>query len=203
MAETHHRQALRIFEESHDRRKIGWGWHNLGVALRYQEKYSEAINCYSKAATLLSELKDDHHWSMTQIGLGVTYFALDDKESAIACYYGAESIALKLHNLVQLAMIQGNLGLALMRQGYLDKAEQRFIKAIELYHSLGDQAWELQVTDGLAMTYMKQGEFAIAIRLLEEAIGKLAQIIESRHYDYLNRSLNFHLELARENSADF
>lgn len=128
-AEVHHRQALEIFEESHDRRKMGWSWHNLGVALYYQEKYSEAMDCYSKAATLLSELKDDHRWSMTQIGLGITYLALGDKESAIDCYHRAESIAQRLHDLMQLAMVQGNLGVVLMQHGNLEKAELRFLQA--------------------------------------------------------------------------
>ena len=55
---NHHRQALKIFEQNGDQRRVAWSFQNIAIALQRQDNLEEAFDYYEKAVTILTRIGD-------------------------------------------------------------------------------------------------------------------------------------------------
>lgn len=200
-AENLHAQALALFEQRGDLRKMAWSIQNLAIAQYGQKQFREAISNYHKAATLLKQASDYYHWSVTQVNLGLAHYSLGEPETAIAFYQEAKLVAQRLHDTLQLGRIYTNLGLAYYALQTYTMAEESFTNSIYFYESIGDKSRVLNATDGLAMNYLAQRNYSAATTVLTGAIALLPQIADEPTYAYLFHSLQTHLQEALAGQA--
>ncbi len=196
-AEALHRSALAIFQQNHDIRRSAWSLQNLALALRMQKKFDEAFISFQQAADALKQIGDLYHWAVVKMNLGAAYFHYEMPQIALLHYQEAEYQAVLNRDVLQLANVCNCLGLDYLKLKQFTEAEQYFTKAISLFKKLADDEWRLNNMDGLAMVYLAQGKFIQAQQLLESAIADLHLITESASYEYLDKSLNEHLEQAK------
>ncbi len=191
-AERYHRRALALFEQQQDQRRIAWSLHNLAYTLHEQRQYTDAIALYKRSAQMLSTIGDKYHLGIVLLNLGLTHTVLEIFEEAIKYYLEAELILQKHQNKLHLAKLYTNLGLTFYFAQQYKEAEQSFKRSIEFFTSLQDISWRLNAMDGLAMTYLAQGETGAAQSILQQAIGDLPKIQGNASYTYLRESLNKH-----------
>jgi tetratricopeptide (TPR) repeat protein len=197
-AENLHRKSLHLSEKQGDKRGIAWYLQNLGYALRGQERFAEAIDCFERAAAMLDSLQYTYHWAIVQMNIGLLYYYQDQPGEALRSHLQALDVFRKASDNLYLAKVHTNLGLAYWALHKWPQAEQAFLSSINLYASLGDESWRLNAVDGLAMTYLAQKLYAKAIAVLEPALVALPAIVKMPNYDYLHGSFTKHLREARE-----
>lgn len=200
-SENYHRKSLTHFKAQNNLRGIAWAYQNIAYALREQRKLQVAVELYQKSQQILKEISDRYHYAFVTLNLGTTYLYMNDPVSAMTFYTEAETIFTQLHNQLYLAHIQNNIGLCYLKLEKFTQARIQFTRASNLFDELGDMGWSLNAMDGLAMTYMAMQEWETAATLLKKAIAKLPEIVGSRNYNYLQRSLAKHLQEANQKSA--
>lgn len=132
------------------------------------------------------------------MNLGIAYLTLQQPELALSCFLKTESTAHTLHDTLQLARSQNNLGVTFLALAKYVQAENAFLAAIELFDKLGNEGWRLNEFDGLAMVYIAQKQYQKAIEVLKEALSALPKIKETPNYQYLSKSLRTHLAEAKK-----
>ena len=172
-AEAHHRAALATFERNGDTRKLAWSMQNLGLALRGQKQFDEAIMTFRNASSSMKDLGDLHHWATAYMNLGITYYFSGANNRAIDCYLEVELILNRLHDRLRIADLHVNLGLAHLANNAHENASNSFLSAIRLFDELGIQSMVVNSMDGLAMSYIAENKFDQAIHVLEDAIALL------------------------------
>ena len=70
--------------------------------------------------------------------------------------------------------------------------------SIRLFGELKDESECLNAMDGLAMTYLAQGEYGKASIVIQQALDMLPKIKDMPNYDYLFNSLINHLQEAKQ-----
>jgi tetratricopeptide (TPR) repeat protein len=150
--------------------RIDIAYNNLGVVLRDQGKFDEAISHYREAIRLRGNNAEAHY------NLGIVLADQGKFDEAISHY--REAIRLK-HNYVK---AHNNLGYALAAQGKFDEAISHFREAIRLEDNY------VEAHNNLGIVLAQTGRF-------EEAIQQLRRALElDPHYAAAERNLNLALQ---------
>jgi tetratricopeptide (TPR) repeat protein len=197
-AEAFHRQALQLFEQLGDTRKVAWTLQNLARAFQGQRQSQTAIDYYQKAATLLLDLNDSYHWAYVQMNLGTTYCDAGQPAAGTGCYQNANRVFTNLNDKLNIAKTNTGIGLGYWLQGLFHQAEVAFCRSIEQFAAVQDESGRLNAVDGLAMTYLSCQKYTQATTILEQALADLPRIREAPNYQYLQQSLTRHLVQAKE-----
>ncbi len=195
--ETYHRKALEVFEVEGDLRKIARGLTNLANILRGQGKFQEAVIYHQRVATVFEDLGDVYHLAIVQMNLGIAYHQHGKADQAITHYQKANAVFRKLYDKINLAHNCTNLGISYLTCRQITEAEENFHEAMAVYKEIGETGWHLNAMDGLAMTLLADQRYDQAGNVLEQALTTLPAVRDSSNYNYLNRSLNEHLNEAR------
>lgn len=198
-AEVLHRQALLLFEQQEDNRRIAGSIQNLAYALRGQKRFEEAVSYYQQAAKMLQQLSDPHSLAIVQMNLGTTMASYLNKPfEALNHYKQAEDIFKRLHDKLNIAKVNTGLGLGYLGLKQYKEAENAFLSSIRLFAELHDDSLRLNATDGLVMTYLASGQYEQASQVAEQALQELPKISDAPNYAYLFQSLTQHLGEARQ-----
>jgi tetratricopeptide (TPR) repeat protein len=197
-AQAYHEQALAIFEQANDQRRMAWSLQNLAVALQGQTASVEAILLYQRAATILQALGDTYHVAMIEMNLGLNYYRLQQPAEGLPYLLKAATHFHLCGDTLNIAKVETNLGLCHYGLRNYPAAEQAFSTAINAYNQLGDTAWRLNAVSGLGMTYVAAQEYHKAIDLLVPALGEIEQIKEHPYYDSIRTYLQQYLAEARQ-----
>ena len=197
-AEMWHRRALEIRQASGDQRRVAWSLLDLTHALCRLERFAEAIDYYQQAIAILDTLGDVYHWSHAQLNLGLVYFYTGEIKKALTHYTLAEVEWRKHKDLLNLAKLYTNCGLAYLAINNATDAEHSFQMSIHLYEQLVDDQERLNAIDGLAMALLEQNKFSAAADILEQGLAELPRIASAPTYNYLLQSMTQHLEEAQQ-----
>ncbi|MFN8493006.1 MAG: tetratricopeptide repeat protein [Caldilineaceae bacterium] len=201
-AEALHRQALLLFEQQGDKRRIAGSMQNLASTLGGQKKFTEAITHYQQAMQMLEPLGDVHSLGIIHMNLGTTLaFYLNRPADALLHYRQAELIFKRLHDPLNIAKINTGLGLSYLGVKEYKEAENAFLRSIKLFAELKDESLRLNATDGLVMAYLAMGQYEHAQQVAEQAVRELPAISNAPNYHYLLRSLTQHLTEAQQGSS--
>ncbi len=197
-AEYFHHKALQIFKTIQNHRHIAWGLHNIAYAIRWQNRFEEAIELYHQAIKLLEEIEDRNHCAIVQLNLGNALLYANQTDKAITYLHLAEHTFSQLGNQLQLARIETNLGLAYLNQNRHSEAQHAFQGSINRYKLMDEKAWCVNSMDGLAMSYIASAQYNKAIKVLNEALELLSKVADTDNYDYLCKSVNQHMSEAKQ-----
>ncbi len=193
-AEAHFREALALWEEEGDLRRIARSVRDLGTALYCQRRYDEARACLQRALGLFDQVGDPVHRAVTQMNLGIVHMVSGQERQAVELFRQAEGIFRDTGEMTSLAQLYSNFGYAYRRLGRLSEAAQAYSQAIQTWGELGNVASLVNAMDGLGLTYRAQGNTAQAAATFQDALERLEAIREHPRYARLHGMLSGHLQ---------
>lgn len=197
-AAEHFRQSLILWEETGNQLMIARRLRDLGPALRAQQRYTEAIDCYARAIALFGEFQEPAQQAVTRMNLGVVYTELREVEQAVALYRLAEPIFQQMGDERQLAMLYYNLGLAYDAGQQIEQAQAAFLTSIAHGLNSGDVAFLIDTVEKLIAIYITLPQHTEVLFALQQGRGLLKEIGEQHTSHPHWQKLAQHLETIRE-----
>ena len=194
-------KSLALWEETNNKRLIGWGLTNLGRALRALKKYDDAIKCYQQAIHLFETIQDPGHQAVVRMNLGNVYLELDLFSDALASYLEAEPIFRRTQNRLCLAKVNNNKGMAYQKLQEFNRAKQAYNTSIDVWQQLNRISSLVNSIDSLGSVYLEQKLYEKAERTFQDALKWLAQIENHPRYNYLLTTVSTHLRQAENQST--
>ncbi|GIH96088.1 BTAD domain-containing putative transcriptional regulator [Planobispora siamensis] len=130
-------QALRLARELQSPRIEADVFSNIGMALRYQERYPEAMDHHEKALALVKKLRSRQLESEVLNELAATCLASGDVHAALGHYREALTCADEANEVYQQGFANSGLGQALHRLGRIDEAVSHWKVALDIFTSTG------------------------------------------------------------------
>ncbi|CAN5748741.1 hypothetical protein BH11BAC7_BH11BAC7_29490 [soil metagenome] len=186
--------AYKEFEQTGDKNGMAGALIGSGRVYEAMENYDKAIIDYEKALTVAKEAKDLMDEASCLNNLANVYGRLGKNDTAITYLKEAGAIYHKLNDQFNYGKVLNNIGTVYQDLskigtdkedlGMQDKAENYFLKALEVRKSISDSR-------GLAVTLANLGGLMIDKKLPDKAIDYL-----SRALGYAKRSGAADIELA-------
>jgi tetratricopeptide (TPR) repeat protein len=141
----------------------------LGSIHLVRHEWSKAIAYYSQAIEVAGEVKDLSRRGKMYSDLGGAYEHLGDLLRAREYSQKAITIHELLNDRLSVARAQNNLGLVLVRQGYLEQAREHLDSSLRIFEETGVELGKSHVLLSLAELEMGGDDPDAARRRLEEA----------------------------------
>ncbi len=172
-------QALELHEAAGDKKMIAESNYILATNFFYQDQFDQALIYYTKAYDLCVELKQERIIYSCLSALGSVHDMLDHDTQSL--HYNTESLVLaeKLNYKTGIAYAYGNMATNYAKKEDWTKAEDLYLKSIEIKKELGDQLGTSGSSIGLANIYLDQNKTKEAIPLLQNAL-QLALKLKTR-----------------------
>jgi ATP/maltotriose-dependent transcriptional regulator MalT len=164
----HYLQSLTIRENRKDLskpetlKKIAQSYNNIGLLLKSQKNFTDALNYYNKAIQIKQELKDINGLIISYSNIGVILMQQDSFMQAKHYYQQAIQLADSIKDFSSKAMLFNNEGLLYERFNIADSANLNYQKAIQLYDSIQDYHGKSTALVNLASYYMDNNQMALA-----------------------------------------
>jgi tetratricopeptide (TPR) repeat protein len=142
----------------------------VAIAAMINRNWDRAIAAYEELVALAESFHDIGKMALVYADLANVYQETGELE--LATRYSRRAIAAHemIHNEVGLAMAENNLGVAMVKLGRPDAAEQHVGRALELLNGAGVSRQKAQLTLSLAEVRLAQGRLDEARAECEEAI---------------------------------
>ncbi|MBX3011637.1 MAG: tetratricopeptide repeat protein [Caldilineaceae bacterium] len=185
-------QALRLFQEQGEERKVAWSMQNLGYALKELGNHEEAAHYLQQAAEVLQQLQDYYHLAIVQMNLANVLVWRAAAERARELLVAAQQTFQRHSDRFNQAHSLTNLGVVLLELQEYAEAQTNFRTAAQLYQTLGDQIWYINALDGLVLALTRSGQLTEAIQTADDALALLPTIQNSAYYTNLQQLLVKH-----------
>jgi DNA-binding CsgD family transcriptional regulator/Tfp pilus assembly protein PilF len=169
-------QSLKIREAKKDKKdpksvkNVAQSYNNIGLLLKSQKNYGEAVKYYTKALTIKKELNDVSGLITTYSNLGVVFMELDSLTMAEHQFNDAVFLSDSIGDYVSKAMLFNNIGLLYNRTSKFSKAEYYYTQSVDLYEKIEDLHGKSTALINLSSIYLDQGKNSKAEKLAEEAL---------------------------------
>jgi tetratricopeptide (TPR) repeat protein len=141
--------------------------------------FDQAIAFYEEALRAAGTMRDLPRLGRTYHGLGIAYQERGDIGKAIEYTHKALALYALEHDHVLQANGQNELGLLLMRQGQMERAEEAFRAALTYVGEAGTERTKSHFLLSFGELYMRTGRFSDAVQMVNEAIV-LAKKLDER-----------------------
>ncbi len=141
----------------------------LGSIHLVRHEWSKAVDYYSQAIEVAGEVKDLSRRGKMYSDLGGAYEHLGDLIRAREYSQKAITIHEMLNDRLSVARAQNNLGLVLIRQGYLEQAREHLDRSLRTFEETGVELGKSHVLLSLAELELDGHDPDAARRRLEEA----------------------------------
>lgn len=158
----------------------------VGTILASRGDFEGARVRYDEALRAAGAIRDLAQLARIYHGLGFCYLKVGDIGRAIDLVLKAETLydaQLRITDAppnTDLPRVENDLGLLLMEQGDLRRAEQRFQSALQRLNELGVQRLRTNVLLSLAELRYRQHRYDDGLELVEEAVGLARRFNETR-----------------------
>jgi tetratricopeptide (TPR) repeat protein len=193
-AEDHFRRSIAYAEQQEDSRLLAKRLNALGIALIWQQKYEEALECYESAIDFYEQLGDEVEKAVTTLNMGALYVEMNEFLVGIQRYKEAAPVLHAVHDALHLAMLYNNQGYAYRRLEEYPLAIRAYQRSIAHWRCIGDVASLTNTLDGLGVVYTKCGRLNEAVAIFREALAGLEQIRQDPLYNYLREMVQGHLD---------
>lgn len=178
-AETLHRQAFRLAEESGDEREQSRVYGSLGALFWLRGDFEQAEQHYGRALEL-ADLNGDLFGAARHLGnLGLMSEANGDDEAAERFYERAIILMEQASDPVGIALAQNNLGGIYRNRGEFDRAEDFYRQAQATFEAEGQPQRTALTLTNLGRVAEARGEFETAALFYERALER------ARDHQYL------------------
>lgn len=160
LAQQHLERACSLWQVMGDDHGLMHGYLNLSTLYLELEAPDEALIYLQKALHQATLTGEEGEVGTIYMNLGITYRQLGDPVQAEAYAWQAEAVFQRYSNLLRLALVRDNLGLACMDQRKWTEAFTHFQTALEIWQTLGNRRSEVRT-----LLYMVQCDLAKDDRL--------------------------------------
>jgi signal transduction histidine kinase len=166
----YHFKSLVIREEEGDKKSIGTTLNNLGFVFYYLKDYQLAIEYYQKALLTKREIGDMVDLDRILINLGLCHNQVGDHKNAIS--YFNQGFAICGESCSDDIRREGLLGLGAAYYGnkVLDKAEDCFLKSLEISRAQKNSLYQVSNLLQLSLVETSKGDKEKGLHYLEEAL---------------------------------
>ncbi|MEU1755599.1 tetratricopeptide repeat protein [Micromonospora matsumotoense] len=148
---------------------------DLGVAYLWVARYESAVEQFTAALLLFSQVGHAFGQARTQTNLGVAEQRLGHYRKAAAHFAQARTAHLRAGDQIGQARALSNLGDVEQRLGHHRKAARHLRQALTLYRQSGDQAGEAVSLANLAEVDTRSGRYEAAAENLAQALVRFRQ----------------------------
>ena len=158
----------------------------MGTILANRGDFDGARVRYDEALQSAGAVRDLAQLARIYHGLGFCYLKVGDMGRAIDLVLKAETLyeaQLRISDAppnTDLPRVENDLGLLLMEQGDLRRAEQRLQSALQRFSELGVQHLRTNVLLSLGELRYRQGRYDDGLELVEEAVGLARRLNKTR-----------------------
>lgn len=181
LAMEHCRQAHRLADENADRQLKRLIERDIAIVLRGQGNYEEAIDCYENLLADAGE-SDILTKATLHINLSVVYLYRDQPQAALQQLEQAEAIFARVGDLLYLAIVHTNQGIAWRKQQLWQKAKVALQKGLDYAKQINDNVRKFNLLEELGMLHMECKEFAVAAGNFREALAVLKPLQDQVKY---------------------
>lgn len=195
-AAEHFRRAIAQLGARPDERLVAWNLTNLGLALWSAGQLEEAAASYARAITVYeSTVRDPINLAVARLNLGILYLR-DRPAESLALSVQAEKTFRDAEDLLRLAKVRNNIGLACTTLQRWEEAEVAFQASIECWRRVGDPQGMADTLDGLGQAYARQWRWEEAAAIYREALDELDKIRDEPGYAVVHAAVTEHLRQA-------
>jgi tetratricopeptide (TPR) repeat protein len=151
---------------------------HLGSIHVRNHAYDSAIGYYERALAAAGSVSDLRRLARINHGLGIAYDGRGERNRAIVFVQKALVLYRQEGDLISLANGENELGLLLMRDGQLQRAEEMFVSALRGLESGGSEIGRSHVLLSLGELYLTAGRVADAIPIIRDAIERAGRLNE-------------------------
>jgi tetratricopeptide (TPR) repeat protein len=141
--------------------------------------YERAIALYEEALRAAGTMRDLPRLGRTYHGLSIAYQERGDIGRAIEYTHKALALYTLEHDTALQAMGQNELGLLLMRQGHMERAEEAFRAALVYLGEAGTERMKSHMLLSIGELQLRVGRFAEGVQVVKEAIDLAKRLDES------------------------
>lgn len=196
-AAEHFRRAITQLGARPDERLVAWNLTNLGFALWSAGQLEEAAASYARAINIYETIIDDAiNLAVARLNLGVLILA-DRPADALNLWLEAEKTFRAADDLLRLAKIRNDIGLACTTLQRWEEAEVAFRASIDNWRTIGDPQGIADTLDGLGQAYACQCRWEEAAAIYREALDELDRIRDEPGYAVVHAAVTEHLRQAK------
>ncbi len=159
-----HEAARRVFEHSHDPRRLAVLEHNYGIILGRQDRWREALESYRLAYEEFDKLDQAQEVAICLRNVAVCHIHLHRFEEALAVYEQNRAYC-RQHGLTRV-LLQVDYNIA-----YLYYLRGEYMRAIRLYRAVREDCEAAGDDYHKALCDLDQAEMYLDLNLVEEAAG--------------------------------
>ena len=164
------RELKKNQEDSKSLKNIAQSYNNIGLLLKSQQNYREALNYYTKALQIKNKLNDVPGLIVTHSNLGVIYMELDSLVRSESEFKSAVLLSDSIKDFVSKAMLYNNIGLLYNRNEAYSKAKDYYWKSLELYEKIEDLHGKSTALINLSSISFTEGDTKTARNLAEKSL---------------------------------
>jgi CHAT domain-containing protein/Tfp pilus assembly protein PilF len=181
-AVRYYRDALSYAELEEDKTLQAKCLANEGLSHFHQQRYQQAIECYTQALNLSSaaELSNKSAWLDN---LGNVYLKLGDSKKALTLAKRGLAIAQKINDRHSQAARLDSMGDCLLEQGQCDEALSHYAKALSIGKSIKDRVGERVYLANMARAHKRLGDEQQALSYFRQAVAMFEQQRSRIHAD--------------------
>jgi tetratricopeptide (TPR) repeat protein len=172
--ENDYLKAIALLEKYGSKKHLGRSLVNLGLFYYSGSNYPQALQMFSRADSIFTELKDRQGIAFTVFNTGLINDDLGNYDRAWANYQEAQALFQELNDQAGLAKCYVNMGLVLQNKKEDQKAIDNYAKAIAILNTIDDPIDLAVVLNnyGYLLLVMKQADSAISYLRHSEKIAE-------------------------------
>lgn len=153
------KESLRLWQLGGNPRFIGFGWVNVGSALRNLGKLDEAVSAFQEGIQRFETAEDLVNRAFAQNNLGLLYSHRGQYHEAIEQYHAAETVFRQLNRITELARLYNNWGMAYVGLEWWEQAIRIYKQSIDYWSTLQNSQQKANTLDNLGLAFFKQGRY--------------------------------------------
>ncbi|HTR81417.1 MAG TPA: protein kinase [Bacteroidota bacterium] len=160
----------------------------LGIISFYETKFSEGMDHFLKAFSILEHSGDKAKLIAPLLNLGNAYSMQKEYAKALESWTSALHYAEEVGNLHQQGQIHNNIGIAEYEKGHYDAARTHYTEGIRIFRELDNLPGEALCLNNLGEVYFVESEFEKASESWERclaiylSIGDASGLVESHSH---------------------
>jgi signal transduction histidine kinase len=164
------KQSLAAAQKNNDKPGYAEAVYLMGRVYRYLAAYDEAIDYFSRARKLYTQLGDQKRVGKTHNSTGLVYWKLSDYTNALEHILIAGEIYEEVGYQKGLATVYNNTAIIHRQMNDLEKALLYYNKAWKIRKELGDKDSIAKIFNNIAIIYKKQEKFDDALNYYEQSL---------------------------------
>ncbi|WP_299534630.1 tetratricopeptide repeat protein [Ulvibacterium sp.] len=175
--------------ETEDLVGVASAYNNLGNIYNEQGEYKKAMEAYTEAAKMNTQIGHEKHTAINMANIGMIYQKLENYDSAIAYFQKSDSLFVKLDFQAGRVFVMENMGIIFRNQDRPDEALELYQEVLESYNKLGRKRELSQTYNKIGNIYSDKEQSDKAIENFRLSLSLAEEINDSINMAMANRAL--------------